>query len=133
MTFKIMTKLARYLKPYLGLAVLCIGLLLVQACCDLTLPNYMSDIVNVGIQKGGIESASPVALSENGLTLMTTFMTKEDASFVHSAYTRIERGSAAYAALEADGYTALGESVYVPKAAPDAAFASRLDHAFGRA
>lgn len=50
-----MTKLAKYLKPYLPLLLVAIVLLFVQANADLNLPNYMSDIVNVGIQQGGVE------------------------------------------------------------------------------
>jgi ATP-binding cassette subfamily B protein len=43
--------LARFLKPFLAALVLAIGLLFIQAICELNLPNYMSDIVNVGIQQ----------------------------------------------------------------------------------
>ena len=58
-----MIKLAKYLKPfYIGL-ILAVALLFVQALCDLNLPNYMSEIVNVGIQQNGIEHAAPTALS----------------------------------------------------------------------
>ena len=49
-----MKKLAKYLRPYLGLIVLCVALLFGQTVCDLTLPNLMSDIVNVGIQQGSV-------------------------------------------------------------------------------
>ena len=48
-----MSKLLKFLKPYAGavLAILCV--LIVQAYCDLSLPTYTSEIVNVGIQQGG--------------------------------------------------------------------------------
>ena len=48
-----MGKLLKFLKPHAGavLAILCV--LMVQAWCDLSLPTYTSDIVNVGIQQGG--------------------------------------------------------------------------------
>lgn len=45
---------------------------------DLNLPNLMSDIVNVGIQQGGITEAAPKAVSAEGLQLMSAFMSEED-------------------------------------------------------
>ena len=56
-----MFKLAKYLKPFTALILASIVLLFVQAMCDLSLPDYMSNIVNKGIQQGGIESAVPEA------------------------------------------------------------------------
>ncbi|MGL4820255.1 MAG: hypothetical protein ACRC5C_09760, partial [Bacilli bacterium] len=57
-----MFKLIRYLKPYITSVVAIIALLLVQAASDLSLPDYMSDIVNVGIQQKGIDHTAPEAL-----------------------------------------------------------------------
>ena len=54
-----MLKLKRYMKPYLGLLAAAILLLFGQAMLELTLPNYMSDIVNVGLQQGGITQSAP--------------------------------------------------------------------------
>ena len=71
-----MKKLAKYLKPYLGVLLAAVVLLFMQAICDLRLPNYMSDIVNVVIQQNGIEHASPDAISEQGMTFLQTFMTE---------------------------------------------------------
>lgn len=81
-----MIKLAKYLKPFAFGLVLAVLLLLGQAVCDLNLPNYMSDIVNTGIQKSGIEHAAPDALSENGMTLITTFMTAGEKQLVKDNY-----------------------------------------------
>ena len=50
-----MGKLLKFLKPYAGAVVAIICILVVQAYCDLSLPTYTSDIVNVGIQQGGKE------------------------------------------------------------------------------
>lgn len=47
-----MGKLLKFLKPYAGAVVAIICILVVQAYCDLSLPTYTSDIVNVGIQQG---------------------------------------------------------------------------------
>ena len=82
-----MIKLARYLKPYLVMLLLALTLLFVQAISELNLPNFMSDIVNVGIQQNGIEHATPEAISEDGYTLMTTFMTDDQKSTVENNYT----------------------------------------------
>ena len=57
----------KYLKPFIAVLILCVALLFGQAMCDLSLPNLMSDIVNVGIQKNGIDEEAPEAISENGL------------------------------------------------------------------
>ena len=61
-----MMKLKRYLKPYIGFALAAIVLMFCQAAVDLNLPNLMSDIVNVGIQQGGITEAAPKAVSAEG-------------------------------------------------------------------
>ena len=79
-----MVKLAKYLKPYIGMLILAVALLFGQAMADLNLPNYMSNIVNVGIQQGGIENAAPEAISADGLTLMKTFMTDAQKQSVES-------------------------------------------------
>lgn len=79
-------KLTKYLKPFIFGLLLAVMLLFVQAVCDLNLPNYMSDIVNTGIQKSGIEHAAPEALSENGMTLITTFMTAGEKQLVKDNY-----------------------------------------------
>ena len=54
-----MVKLMRYLKKSAGYIVLIMGLLFLQAYCDLSLPDYTSRIINVGIQQGGIEDNVP--------------------------------------------------------------------------
>ena len=65
-----MKLMAKYLKPFALLLVLCLVFLFGQALCDLNLPNLMSNMVNVGIQQSGIEETSPTSLSENGMELM---------------------------------------------------------------
>ena len=54
-----MFKLIKYLKKSIGAILVIIALLVVQATCDLALPDYTSKIVNVGIQQGGVENAVP--------------------------------------------------------------------------
>ena len=60
-----MLRLVRYLKPYSLLILLTIVLLFVQANADLALPDYMSRIVNNGIQQGGVENAVPEAIRQS--------------------------------------------------------------------
>ena len=62
-----MLKLKRYLKPYIALFLGAIILLFGQALLELTLPNYMSDIVNVGLQQGGITYSAPDAIDAQSM------------------------------------------------------------------
>lgn len=83
-----MTKLARYFKAYLPVMLLAVVLLFGQAILELNLPNKMSDIVNVGIQKSGIEELAPKAVSTQYHTLLSMlFMDDADFETVQGAYT----------------------------------------------
>ncbi len=82
-----MLKLKRYLKPFILGSVIALILLFTQAILDLNLPNYMSDIVNVGIQQKGIEKAAPEAISETGYLFMTSFMSDEEKLLMNDSYT----------------------------------------------
>lgn len=66
--------------------ILAILLLFVQAYSDLSLPNYMSDIVDVGIQQNGVNHSTPNAVSEDGFRFITTFMTNKDKAYVESKF-----------------------------------------------
>ena len=76
----------KYLKPHILLVLVCIVCLLAQVVSDLTLPNLMSDIVDVGIQKGGLEEEAPKSISENGMRLLKFFMTGEKQQLMDRAY-----------------------------------------------
>jgi ATP-binding cassette, subfamily B, multidrug efflux pump len=91
-----MKLLIKYLKPFIWTILLVVTLLFIQARMDLSLPNYMSNIINVGIQQNGIEDASPIAISENGYLLMTSFMSSTDKELVNSSYKFINMGDANY-------------------------------------
>lgn len=88
-----MKLLKTYLKPFAALVLACILLLFGQAMCDLTLPNLMSDIVNTGIQLGGIDEAAPQVLNQQAVDLLTLFMNDTDAQTFKNAYTAVEHGS----------------------------------------
>jgi ATP-binding cassette subfamily B protein len=108
-----MLRLIRYLKPYLVLLVAAVGLLFGQAMADLALPNYMSEIVNVGIQQGGIESAVPEAIRQSQMEKATLFMTDEEKTLVMQHYTLVEPTSADSKALIAKYPALAAEPVYV--------------------
>ena len=91
-----MIKLRRYLKPFILPLVLAIVLLFVQAICDLNLPNYMSDIVNVGIQANGIENAAPEAIRENGMELIKSFASDDEKSKLEENYIKVLAGTDEY-------------------------------------
>ena len=67
--------------------MLVIALLVVQAICDLSLPEYMSNIVNVGIQQNGIESLVPEAVTSDNFNAMLTLATDDEKQLVLSSYT----------------------------------------------
>lgn len=81
-----MLKLMKYLKKSVGSIVLIIGLLFLQAYCDLSLPDYTSKIINVGIQQKGIEDGVPEKIRESSLENLKLFMDEEDRTEISNAY-----------------------------------------------
>ncbi len=92
-----MKHLFKYIKRYLPLVLLAIVLLFVQANADLALPDYLSRIVNVGIQQGGISNAIPTAISKTTMDRLTLFMTSTDKAAVLADYTLVDKNSSSYA------------------------------------
>ncbi|MGD0611363.1 MAG: ABC transporter ATP-binding protein [Anaerolineales bacterium] len=92
-----MLRLIRYLKPYLFLILLAVLLLFVQANADLALPDYMAQIVDTGIQQGGIENAVPVAIRQSEMDRLVLFMSPADKVTVLADYTLVNKSSADYA------------------------------------
>ena len=88
-----MLRLRKYLKPYLFLIVITIALLFVQANADLALPDYLSRIVNVGIQQAGVENAVPVAIRQSEMDKLLIFMSAEEQALVLDSYTLVQPGS----------------------------------------
>ena len=87
-----MLKLKRYLKPYIALLLGTIAFLFGQAMLELTLPNYMSDIVNLGLQQGGITQSAPEAIDQQSMAMMQMFMSEEDRQTVNGTYIQLEEG-----------------------------------------
>ena len=81
-----MKKLFGFLKPYAGQVLLVICVLIIQAYCDLSLPSYTSDIVNVGIQQSGIDERVPEALAEEDLGVLLMLAKEEDRAEIADAY-----------------------------------------------
>ncbi|MCI5926976.1 MAG: ABC transporter ATP-binding protein/permease [Pseudoflavonifractor capillosus] len=87
-----MLKLIRYLKQVKWPILAIMLLLVVQAWCDLSLPQYTSDIVDIGIQQGGIEHAAPDQIRDETMENLKLFMEEDDWNKVEAAYTLGEDG-----------------------------------------
>lgn len=110
-----MFKLAKYLKPFIGMIILAIILLYVQAMADLALPDYMSNIVNKGIQQNGIESAVPQAVRKSKMDNLMLFISDTDKNEVYSNYRLIDNASPDYHKYALDYPQLTKESIYVLK------------------
>lgn len=110
-----MKLITRYLKPFAGVLVLCIVLLFGQAMSDLSLPTLMSEIVTNGIQNGGIEEKAPKAISENGMTFITAFMTEDNKQQFLNSYQFIDKDSEDANKYQKDYELLNQESIYVRK------------------
>ena len=89
-----MTKILKYLKPYWFSILLAFGLLFGQATCELTMPDYMQNIVNTGIQDSGIESGVYQQISEKTLNSFLMFATDSEKDLITSSYKLVESASA---------------------------------------
>ncbi|MCB9134458.1 MAG: ATP-binding cassette domain-containing protein [Anaerolineales bacterium] len=88
-----MLRIRRYLRPYMMMFVVAVILLFVQANLDLALPDYLSQIVNTGIQQSGVEDAVPNAIRKSELDHVALFLSNEDKTTVMDAYTLVEPGT----------------------------------------
>ena len=88
-----MKNLFKYISMYWKYAIVILVLLVVQAFCDLALPAYTSNIVNVGIQQSGVDDVIPEAISAEEMEKVCLFLTPEKAEEILSAY---EKNDTAY-------------------------------------
>jgi ATP-binding cassette subfamily B multidrug efflux pump len=88
-----MLRLTKYLKPYLLAMCLAIALLFIQANADLALPDYMSKIVNNGIQQGGVENAVPKAIRQSEMDKLLMFVSADNKQQVLDSYLLVEPSS----------------------------------------
>ncbi len=107
-----MFKLRKYVRPFLGSILVIIALLFGQAMCELAMPDYMSDIVNVGINAGGIENGVFDALSDTRYDQLALLMNEEEKTIFQNSYTLTTPQSATDS--EREKYPALAnENVYI--------------------
>ncbi|GAB1470369.1 ABC transporter ATP-binding protein [Chloroflexota bacterium] len=91
-----MMKLLKYTKPYRWMLLFAIVLLFAQANLDLALPDYLSRIVNTGIQQGGVEDALPKAIRASELDKVVIFLNAEDKQDILGSYTLVTDSSPDY-------------------------------------
>ena len=105
---KIFKQLARHWAACLAVA----ALLIVQAYCDLSLPDYTSKIVDVGIQQGGIESPVPYTVRDTTLQALELLMTEDEAALAAQWYSEPDADGLRYLSKDADTAAAELESAF---------------------
>ena len=105
---KIFKQLARHWAACLAVA----ALLIVQAYCDLSLPDYTSKIVDVGIQQGGIESPVPDTVRDTTLQALELLMTEDEAALADQWYSGPDADGLRYLSKDADTAAAELESAF---------------------
>ncbi len=105
-----MFKLIKYLKKSTMSILVIIALLVVQALCDLALPDYTSKIVNVGIQQGGVENAVPEVIRKSEMDKVLLFMSSEDKDKVLDNYKLVEKDN--LTEEDTKNYSKLDEDIY---------------------
>ena len=87
-----MGKLFKYWKDHIGIILVIIALLVVQAYCDLALPSYTSDIVDVGITNGGIENVAPEKMSAETYENICLLLSDDEIEVVNKCYKLNDNG-----------------------------------------
>ncbi len=81
-----MKNILRFMRGH-GILVMCVVVLLVvQAYSELSLPDYTGDIINIGLQRSGIEDSVPVKIRPESLEMLKSVMNDADASYVENSY-----------------------------------------------
>ena len=114
-----MLRLKKYYKPYMKFILPAILFVLVVAWSDLQLPDYLSNIVNVGIQQKGVESGAPVVLSESTYQRIGELYPDAQAQ-LQQYYELVSPGSPQSVTLATDFPKAAEEAVYALKPLDDA-------------
>jgi ATP-binding cassette subfamily B multidrug efflux pump len=127
-----MLRLVKYLRPYIFLILLSIALLFVQANADLALPDYLSKIINNGIQQGGVENAVPVAIRQSQMDKLLIFMSAEDQALLLDSYLLVEPTSPE-AGQYVEEYPALADGPIYVLQEVDQADIESLNSSMGRA
>jgi len=114
-----MIRLLKYLKPYVFYIIAVIVLLFVMANAELALPDYLSRIVNVGIQQNGIDSVIPQYIRKSQLDNMVLFFDDQEAAMVYDAYRLVDETSPDYDQLVETVPALASEAVYVLEDVPE--------------
>lgn len=108
-----MLRVIKYSKPYIFHILLAIVLLFAQANLELTLPDYMSDVVDKGIQQSGIEYAVPVAIRQSQMDRILLFLDNTNQTKLLEKYRLVTENATDYDKLKADYPYLANESLYV--------------------
>ena len=107
-------RIIRYLKGHIGALVLIIALLVVQAFADLSLPRYTSDLVDVGIQQGGIDRPSPSEFTADTFEAVCMLASPDEEGVIRSSYDEVSDGSYAINKKGLDNRDELDEALAKP-------------------
>ncbi|WP_276683442.1 ABC transporter ATP-binding protein [Slackia piriformis] len=107
-------RIIRYLKGHIGALVLIIALLVVQAFADLSLPRYTSDLVDVGIQQGGIDCPSPSEFTADTFEAVCMLASPDEEDVIRSSYDEVSDGSYAINEKGLDNRDELDEALAKP-------------------
>ena len=107
-----MTKIFKQLVRHWAACLAVAALLIVQAYCDLSLPDYTSKIVDVGIQQGGIESPVPYTVRDTTLQALELLMTEDEAALAAQWYSEPDADGLRYLSEDADTAAAELESAF---------------------
>ena len=107
-----MTKIFKQLARHWAACLVVAALLIVQAYCDLSLPDYTSKIVDVGIQQGGIESPVPDTVRDTTLQALELLMTEDEAALAAQWYSEPDADGLRYLSEDADTAAAELESAF---------------------
>ncbi len=108
-----MIRLLKYSKPYLVMVLFSVGLLFAQANLELALPDYLSNVVDTGIQQGGVENAVPIAIRQSEMERLFIFMSEENETVVLADYTLIDENSSDYDSYLEEYPVLINQSIYV--------------------
>lgn len=115
-----MLRLKKYILPYWKSILLAIVMVVVVAASDLSLPDLLSQIINVGIQQRGIESGAPDAISTETMQSLQLLQSPQDHASILSNYELVEPGSAQATSLLEQIPALQNGPVYVIKTLDDA-------------
>ncbi|MBE7432649.1 MAG: ABC transporter ATP-binding protein [Anaerolineales bacterium] len=108
-----MMKLMKFVKPYRWMLLLSITLIFAQANLDLALPDYLSRIVNTGIQQGGVQDSLPEAIRASEMDKVVIFLSAEDKEDILASYSLVTDSSPDYESYLEKYPTLADEPIYV--------------------